>query len=160
MFFLLYYFSWIFIKSCMFSFEWIFWIFLLIFSFLLHHIKVLFSQRGGSAPNPPLPHQGVRPWTRSLPPCILSFPLQGAFQNKRDCAKIETTEALFRQIRVYLFKIVPSGRDTLFCAIQKLFERVFQIIDRNVPQDVGTSLLDGLYGRKTFSFHGQMQFPE
>ena len=75
--FLLYYFSWIFIKTCMFYFEWIFWIFLLVFLFLLQDKKVLFSQWGGGL-RLPTPRRGLsplRPWTRSLPPYILSFPL-------------------------------------------------------------------------------------
>ena len=77
-FFLLYYFSWIFIKSCMFFFQWIFWIFLLVFSFLLQNEKVLFSQWGGGGAPPPTSWRGLRPlrpWTRSLPPYILSFPI-------------------------------------------------------------------------------------
>ena len=84
--------------------------------------KVLFSQWGVSAPNPPAgasppcsPHQGMRLWTRSLPPYILSFPLhtqpsrigEGGFSSL--CVR-----SLCRTLHTKLHKITYATRAYFF----------------------------------------------
>ena len=76
--------------------------------------KVLFSQWGGGV-RPLLPHAGLRPWTRSLPPYILSFPLYtrpspiggGSFSSPR-------VHSLCRTLHTELYKITYATRAYFF----------------------------------------------